>query len=54
MAIAIREIPILTGQSAIDFANETEKYSDRPVPRLSQKREMELRNIKEAYKHFVW
>lgn len=54
MAIAIREIPVLTGQSAIDFVNETDKYSDRPVPHLSMKREMELRSIKEAHKHFVW
>ena len=54
MAIAIREIPVLTGQSAIDFINETDKYSDRPVPRLSLKRELELRSIKEAHKHFVW
>lgn len=54
MAIAIREIPVLTGQSAIDFVNEADKYADRPVPRLSEKREEELRSIKEAHKHFVW
>ena len=54
MAIAIREIPVLTGESAIDFVNETEKYSNRPVPRLTAQREKELRKIKEAYKHFVW
>lgn len=54
MAIAIREIPVLTGQSAIDFVNEADKNAERPVPRLSQQREMELRSIKEAHKHFVW
>lgn len=54
MAIAIREIPVLTGQSAIDFVSEAEKYADRPVPRLTPKREMEIRRIKEAHKHFVW
>lgn len=54
MAIAIREIPVLTGQSAIDFVNEADKYAERPVPRLSQQREMELRSIKKAHKHFVW
>lgn len=53
MAIAIREIPVLTGQTAIDFIDEADKYSERPVPRLSPQREMELRNIKEAHKHFV-
>lgn len=54
MALAIREIPILTGQSAIDFINEADKYAERPVPHLTQQREMELRSIKEAHKHFVW
>jgi len=54
MAIAIREIPVLTGQSAIDFVNEADKYAERPVPHLSQQREMELRSIKEAHKHFIW
>lgn len=54
MAIPIREIPVLTGQSAVDFLNEADKYSDRPVPRLSEKREQELRRIKDAHKHFVW
>lgn len=54
MAVAIREIPLLTGQSAIDFIYEAEKYSSRPVPRLSSHREKELRRIREAHKHFVW
>ena len=54
MAIPIREIPVLTGQSAIDFLNEAEKYSNRPVPRLSKERELELRRIKDAHKDFVW
>lgn len=54
MAVAIREIPVLTGQSAIDFIDEAEKYSQRPVPRLSSKREAELLRIKEAYKKFKW
>ncbi|MDE5997377.1 MAG: hypothetical protein K2G77_04100 [Muribaculaceae bacterium] len=54
MAVAIREIPVLTGQSAVDFIDEAEKYSRCPVPRLSLQREKELRRIKEAHKHFVW
>ncbi len=54
MAVAIREIPVLTGQSAIDFIDEAEKYSGRPVPRLSSKREAELRRIREAHKNFEW
>ena len=54
MAIAIREIPVLTGQSAVDFVNEADNYAARPVPRLSREREEELRSIKEAHKHFVW
>lgn len=54
MAIAIREIPVLTGQSAIDFMEEADKYSGRPVPHLSSQREAELRRIREAHKHFIW
>ncbi len=54
MAVAIREISVLTGQSAIDFIDEAEKYSSRPVPRLSSKREAELRRIREAHKNFDW
>lgn len=54
MAIAIREIPVLTGQAAADFLAEAEKLDGAPVPRLSEQREMELRSIKEAHKHFVW
>ena len=54
MATPIREIPVLTGQSAVDFINELEKYADRPVPHLSEEREMELRRIKDAHKNFVW
>ena len=54
MALPIRSIPTLTGQTAIDFMNEAEKYANRPVPRLSQEREEEIRQIKEAYKYFVW
>ena len=36
MAIAIRKIPVLTGQSAIDFVNEADKYANRPVPRSAR------------------
>lgn len=54
MALAIREIPVLTGQTAIDFINEADKYADRPVPRLTAEREAELRRIKDAHKYFVW
>ena len=54
MAIAIREIPVLTGQSAIDFVNEADKYAERPVPRLSDEEEKKLKEINEAYKKFVW
>ena len=38
MAKAIREIPVLTGLSAIDFLNKADKYAERLVPRLSQQR----------------
>lgn len=54
MAIPIREIPVLTGQSAVEFMIETEKYDSAPVPTLSEERERELRVLDEAYKKFVW
>ncbi len=54
MAVAIREIPVLTGQSAIDFIDEAEKYSGLSVPRLSSKRKAEPRRIREAYINFEW
>lgn len=54
MAIAIREIPTLTGQSAVDFINEAEKYAEVPVPRLTAEEESRIRRIEEAYQSFVW
>ena len=54
MAIAIREIPVLTGQSAIDFELEAEKYAGRPVPHLTEEEESYVRQIKESGKNFVW
>lgn len=54
MAIPIREIPILTGQSALDFIKAADALADVPVPHLSEEDEQKLREIDEAYKSFVW
>ncbi len=54
MAIAIREIPILTGQSAEDFLAEAEKWDQMPVPHLTEEQETRLRQIKESGRNFVW
>lgn len=54
MAIAIREIPVLTGQSAADFIAEAEKWDHMPVPHLTEEQEARLRQIKESGKNFVW
>ena len=54
MATPIRDIPVLTGQSAVDFLNEADKYAELPVPHLSEEEEMEIKRINEAYKQFIW
>ena len=54
MAIPLREIPVLTGQSAIDFVNAADELADAPVPRLSEEQESRIRKMEEAYKTFVW
>ena len=54
MAIPIREIPILTGQAAIDFVAAADALANAPVPRLSAEEEQRLHEIDEAYKTFVW
>ena len=36
MATPIREIPVLTGQSAVDFIKEAEKWDSAPVPHLTK------------------
>jgi len=54
MARPIREIPTLTGQTAIDFLTEAAKYDHLPVPHLTPEQEEEIRKSEEAYKYFVW
>jgi len=54
MALAIREIPVHTGKTAIAFVNEADKYVARPVPRLTETQESRIRAIKDAHKSFVW
>lgn len=54
MAIAIREIPVLTGQSAIDFISEAEKWDKAPVPHLTAEEEAYVKQIQESGKNFVW
>lgn len=54
MALAIREIPILTGQSAADFLAEAEKWDRKPVPHLTAEQEARFRQIKESGRNFVW
>ena len=54
MAIPIREIPILTGQSAVDFINAADAMANVPVPHLSDAEEQRLRQMDEAHKSFVW
>lgn len=52
MAIAIKSIPVLTGEAAERFVKEAEANAKRPTPRLSPERrarlDMVLRCMKEV------
>lgn len=46
MAIAIREIPVLTGQDAQEFIRNLEQNANKPVPRLTEDQETLLEQVK--------
>lgn len=45
MAMTINSSPVLTGESAIAFVEEAERYGKLPTPRLSPEREAQLREM---------
>lgn len=45
MAIAIKSIPVLTGEAAERFVLEAEENAKRPTPRLSPKRKARLEMV---------
>lgn len=53
MAIAIREIPVLTGQDAQEFIRNLEQNANKPVPRLTEDQERLLEQVKLRSKTIV-
>lgn len=45
MAIAIKSIPVLTGEAAERFVMEAEENAKRPTPQLSPERKARLKMV---------
>lgn len=52
MAIAIKNIPVLTGDAAERFVLEAEENAKRPTPRLSHERQAALTAFLESSRKF--
>ncbi len=52
MAIAIKTIPVLTGEAAERFVLEAEENAKRPTPRLSPERKAALAAFLESSRQF--
>jgi hypothetical protein len=52
MAISIKSIPVLTGQTAIRFVAETDRCTGQATPTLSEKTAERLRNVLLKSKNF--
>lgn len=52
MALSIKSIPVLGGQSAIDFVREAEANAKLPTPRLTPQEENELHKFMEKSRNF--
>lgn len=52
MAISIKSIPILTGQTAADFVAEADRNKNQATPTLSDKAAERLKKILEKSKTF--
>lgn len=52
MAISIKSIPVLTGQTAADFVTEAERNKNQATPTLSDKAAERLKMILEKSKAF--
>lgn len=52
MAISIKSIPILTGQTAIDFIAEADRNKNLTTPKLSEKATNQLKKVLEKSKTF--
>lgn len=54
MAMTINSSPVLTGESAKAFVEEAERNGKLPTPRLSARREAELRNYERKCREFIF
>ena len=52
MAIAIKSIPVLTGDAAERFVKEAESNAKRPTPKLSPERKARLEAFLESSQQF--
>lgn len=54
MAISIKSIPVLTGQTAADFVAEADKNKNLKTPALTDKAIERLKSVFEKSKAFVF
>lgn len=54
MAMSIKSIPVLTGQTAINFVAEADRNKKQATPALSEKRAARLKNVLEKSKTFTF
>jgi len=52
MAMSIKEIPVLTGQCAVDFISTAEANSQKQTPRLSSQEAKRISDVLEKSKSF--
>lgn len=54
MAMSIKMVPVLMGQSAVDFVSAADANSKNLPPELSPEREEQIHNILEKSKNFTF
>ena len=54
MAMSIKSIPVLTGQTAINFVAEADNNKSLATPMLSEKAAQRLRKVLEKSKTFTF
>ena len=53
MALTINSSPVLTGESALVFFEEAERYTQKQIPKLSEEREEKLREMDNKSREFM-
>lgn len=52
MAMSIKTIPVLTGQSAVDFVSAADANSQKQTPRLTSQEAARIKDVMEKSKSF--